>query len=375
MAGFKRKVFYVGGFDPRGVRFYQQLLAEQMARWSDKTGEVATQSRRRKKSAIRSDWTIRNETRDVTTEYSFLRWEDIVSAAWIRNPLALAARAIGYYRGIARNLDMAKAKALGIAPLITLFYPPILTILLPLLIALPVWGIAAIWLPWWVALLIGLVAGVLLARPLLTRVHAPWLLRFFIFNGELSADGATQAAVDARLDEFADEIVGELDGAWDEVLLITHSNGSILAVSLMNRLLDRMPGPLPANFALVTMGHCIPLIACRRDATRFHGELRRLGTHDFRWIDVGSPPDGAAYFGVNPMLIVGAEARPRMELLSPRFHLFYEPATYHKGYANKYEIHFDYLRTGDRVSPIDYPSLMASPRTIDQSVAEFRAIG
>lgn len=375
MAGFKRKVFYVGGFDPRGVRFYQQLLADQMQRWSVKTGDVVTQSRRRKKSPIRSDWTIRNETRDVTTEYSFLRWEDIVSAAWIRNPMTLAVRAFAYYRGLVRTLDLTKAKSLGTGPLATLFYPPILTILLPLLITLPLSATATIWLPWWAALLAGMVAGVLIARPLLTRVHAPWLLRFFIFNGQLSAGGATQDAVEARLGGFADEIMAELTGEWDEVLLVTHSNGSILAVSLMNRLLDRAAGHLPDNFALVTMGHCIPLIACRRDATLFHERLRRLGAHDFRWVDIGSPPDGAAYFGVNPMLIVGDEARPRMDLLSPRFHLFYEPATYHKGYANKYEIHFDYLRTGDRVSPIDYPSLMASPLPIQQSVAEFRAIG
>jgi hypothetical protein len=73
------------------------------------------------------------------------------------------------------------------------------------------------------------------------------------------------------------------------------------------------------------------------------------------------------------MLLVAPDPRPRMELLSPRFHLFYDPETYHKGYANKYEIHFDYLRTGDRVSEIDWPSLMATERTASQAVADFRA--
>jgi hypothetical protein len=32
MEKFKRKVFYLGGFDPRGVRFYHQLYREQAER-------------------------------------------------------------------------------------------------------------------------------------------------------------------------------------------------------------------------------------------------------------------------------------------------------------------------------------------------------
>jgi hypothetical protein len=143
---------------------------------------------------------------------------------------------------------------------------------------------------------------------------------------------------------------------------------------LMARLLERHGGTLPANFVLVTYGHCIPLIACRRDATGFHARLRYLSAKDFRWIDIGSPPDGAAFFGANPLLLVGPAPRPRIDLLSPRFHRFYTPETYHKGWRNKYEIHFDYLRVGDRVSPLDLPSLTASARGIEASVLAFRAI-
>ena len=372
MAGFKRKVFYVGGFDPRGVRFYHALGGEQIARYAEKSGEPATLSTRRTVSDIRVDWTIANPARDVETEYSFLRWDDMVRAAWVKNPFALAARAFRAYRDNIRFLDFKTGKALAKGPLITLFYPPVFTLLLPLLLMLPVALILGIWLPWYAALAIGLAAGIAIARPFLVRMHAPWLLRFFVFNSELGG-GEADPAIERRLDAFADEIVASFNGNWDEILLLTHSNGSILSVPLMVRILDRVGGNVPAKFAFVTMGHCIPLVACRRDALRFKDQLRTLAAHDFRWIDIGSPPDGAAYSGVNPMLIVAPEAKPRMELLSPRFHLFYDPATYHKGYANKYEIHFDYLRTGDRLSEIDWPSLVATQRPIDRAVAEFKA--
>jgi len=370
---FKRKVFYVGGFDPRGVRFYYNLAKEQLGRYADKTGEAVTMSSRRKASAIRSDWTIRNDTADATTDYSFLRWEDIVQQAWIRNPVQLALRAARVYAGYLRLFDFATVRKLATGPLVTMLYPPILSILLPLLLALPVFLIALLWLPWWLALGLGLVIGGAGAIPLLNAIRAPWLLRFAVFNGEFG-DGEGSPALQARLDAFADEIAKDLHGDHDEVLLVSHSNGSILAMLLMARLLKRYDGILPANFVLVTYGHCIPLVACRRDAVRFHARLRYLSRQDFRWIDIGSPPDGAAFFGANPLLLVGPSPRPRIELLSPRFHRFYEPETYHKGWRNKYEIHFDYLRVGDRVSPLDLPSLTVSARGIEASVAAFRTI-
>lgn len=373
MASFKRKTFYVGGFDPRGVRFYYQLLKEQLGRFAAKTGRQVTISPRRNVLPIRSDWTIRDDTADVTTDYSFLRWEDIVQRAWIRRPWTLARRVAGTYWQHWRLIDFKTARKLGRGPLITLFYPPLLAVLLPLLIALPIVLLGSIWLPWWLVLIVALPIGVAIAAPVLTRFHVMWLLRFFVFNGDLSRPQG-DALLAERLDGFADQIAASLDDAADEVLLVTHSNGAILGMSLMRRLLDRRGGAMPANFTLVTLGHSIPLVACRRDAGWFHDDLRAIAQHDFRWIDIGSPPDGTAYCGVNPLLLQTAAPVPQVELLSPRFHKFYDPETYHKGWRNKYEIHFDYLRVGDHLSPLDFPSLMTADRTIQQSVAAFRLI-
>ena len=369
----ERRVFYVGGFDPRGVRFYHQLMKEQLARVSALTGDTVAQSSRRRVSPTRVDWTITNDTRDVTTHYSFLRWEDVVQRAWIRQPLTLFRRAAQAYRAHWRCLDMTRIAALDRGTLVTLFYPPIFTLLLPLLIALPLFGLGALLMPWWLALIVALMVGIVAARPLLASLHAPWLLRFFVFNSELCrTDG--HAAIDERVDLFAADIAGALASGDEEVLLVTHSNGSILAVPLMLRLAERLGGTLPDRFALVTLGHCIPLVACRSDAGWFREALRALGRLSFRWIDIGSPPDGAAFYGVDPLLLVADHAATTVTLLSPRFHLFYDPDTYHQGWLNKYEIHFDYLRTGDRASPLDLPSFLAADRTVDEAVAAFRAI-
>lgn len=374
MAGFKRKVFYIGGFDPRGVRYYYQLMKEQVARWAAHTGEPATVSARRTVSPFRADWTIANPAQNVETDYSFLRWEDLVRRAWIKSPLALGRRMLLTYRDHRRQLDFATLRGMPSGPIKTLLFPPVATLLLPVVIALPLFLLGLIVLPWWVSLIVALALGIAGATPLLQRVHAPWLLRFFVFNGDLAKPGGIPE-IDERTDRFVAEIEAALDsGDEDEFLIVTHSNGSILGVSLMAKLLAKR-GTMPERFALVTFGHCIPLVACRKDATVFRDQLRTLAGHDFRWFDIGSPPDGAAYSFVDPMKLVGPETNPRLQMLSPRFYRFYSPETYHQGLSHKYAIHFDYLRTGDTISPIDFPSLLASARSIERSIAEFRKVG
>lgn len=373
MTEFKRRIFYISGFDPRGVRFYYHLLKDQLARYAAKTGEDVTVSPRQKASTIRSDWSVRNATLDVTTDYTFLRWEDIVQQAWIKNPLHLIARGARTYRNHLRYLDFAWARKLPNGPLVTMFYPPILAVLIPLLIALPLVLVGLIWLKWWIALLGGLAIGIAAALPILSLIRVPWLMRFFIFNSELGT-GEGSPALQARLDAFAEAMDAAIDGDEDEILLVSHSNGSILAMLALDRLFERRGGALPPQFALVTYGHSIPLVAGRRDATIFRRRLASLATRDFHWVDIGSPPDGAAFHGVNPMIVVAPEPKPRMDLLNPRFYRFYDGANYRTGYASKYEIHFDYLRVGDRVSPIDLPSVTASRRGIAAAVAAFRAI-
>ena len=373
MTVFKRKIFYVGGFDPRGVRHYHHLYREAAERWSERTGKPLAVSSRNAVSPMRSDWTVDNPAEGAETSYSFLRWEDLVRRAWTKNPVLLGWRSLRTYAGLIGHFDTAMARKVPKGPIKTLFYPPVFGLALPMVLGLLPFLVALIWLPWWAALLAGVAVGIAGAAPLLGKLRTGWLLRFFAFNAETSG-GDADPAMRERLDAFAAEIMPELDADWDEVLLVTHSNGSILAVPLMERLLEARGGKMPANFALITFGQSIPLILCRRDATGFKEQLRRVGQGSFRWFDIGSPPDGAGFHGVNPMALIGAETRLALVQLNPRFYKFYDPETYHSGLANKYEIHFDYLRVGDRVSPLDYPSITASARPIEASVAAFQAL-
>lgn len=376
MEKFKRKVFYLGGFDPRGVRFYHQLYREQAERWSQATGKPVDVSGRRAGpagAAGSAQWTVDNPADGVETDYEYLRWEDLVGKVWIRNPLILAWRSIATYVGHSRFMQFGRMKKLRPGPVLTICYPPFLAVMIPLLFALVpallLWTV----LPFWLAALAGIAVSVALSGRWLNKLVVPWLLRFTYYHHCLAAGGPGEA-LDERLDLFARRIAQEMDGPWDEVLLIGHSAGTILSMSVMRRVMDIRGGQAPDNFAVLGLGQVVPVIALRTDAAWYHADLAALTDRAFRYVDISSPPDGAAYFNVNPLTLVADQCAARVDMLSPRFHLFYDPENYHGGWSNKYEAHFDYLRVGDRVSPVDFISLTAGPLRLDQSVAAFRTI-
>jgi hypothetical protein len=373
---FKRKVFYLGGFDPRGVRFYHQLYREQAARHGVLTGQAVDVSARRAGPAgasVSAAWTVANPQAGVETDYEYLRWEDLVGKVWIRNPLSLALRAARAYAGHVRHMDFGRMRRLCKGPVITILYPPVLAVLIPLLLALAPALLLALLIPFWAAALAGVALSALLSGRILAKLVVPWLLRFMTYHHALAADGPGPD-LDARLDQFAARIAQELDGDWDEVQLVTHSAGTILGMRLMRRLLALRGGALPGHFTMLGLGQVVPVIGLRRDAAWYQDDLRALSDQHFRYVDISSPPDGAAYYNVNPFRLVADHHAARVEMLSPRFHLFYEPENYHGGWSNKYEAHFDYLRVGDRLSPMDLISLTAGRRTVDEAIAAFRMI-
>lgn len=373
MEKFKRKLFYLGGFDPRGVRFYHQMYREQAETYTRLSGEQVEVSARRSGPASSAIWTVTNHSAGVETDYEFLRWEDLVGKVWIRNPLLLAWRSIATYSAHARHMQFARMRKLRQGPVITILYPPLLAVLIPLALALVPALLLALLIPFWASALIGIALSALLSGRLLNKLIVPWLLRFMYYNHIVAAEGPG-ADMDARLDQFAARIAQEMDGPYDEVIFASHSNGTIYAMSVLRRILELRGQPLADNFTVLTLGQVVPVIALREDARWYHQDLKALDDKPFRLVDFSAPADGAAYHDVHPIRLVSDRCAARVDLLSPRFHLFYDPHNYNSGWSNKYEAHFDYLRVGDRLSPVDYVSLTAGRRTIDQAIEAFRTI-
>ncbi|HZV09303.1 MAG TPA: hypothetical protein VFF94_06075, partial [Novosphingobium sp.] len=175
------------------------------------------------------------------------------------------------------------------------------------------------------------------------------------------------ADLDARLTLFAQAVEEALaQEAWDEVLLVAHSQGAVWAVEVLARVLARRGGALPAGFALVTLGGCIPLLAARRDAAGFAAALARVRAADPAWLDLASPADGACAGLMPPG---SAPPPPRFTQRNPRWYRY--AAT--RGGQDRLAVHFNYLRRLDRPSPLDYPALALAAQPLAASIAAFDA--
>ena len=76
---------------------------------------------------------------------------------------------------------------------------------------------------------------------------------------------------------FTDRIADAMQSDVDEVLIVGHSSGAHLAVSILADLIKQ--GKVPTNgpeLSLLTLGHVIPMVSFLRNADRLRADLHFL---------------------------------------------------------------------------------------------------
>lgn len=360
----KRKVFYLSGFDPRGGRFYKGIFNRELKKYSDLNNKEIISNTIKSHHTHVSSWKLNgNNTPEV--HYDFLKWDDIVRQHWIRNPLELALKTLLTYFFYITNLQWEISRKLAKNPIYALFYPLVTLVLFWFLFYLGLDFLAKS-----VGYNLKLVTALLALIPaalVLDKIKSLWLLRFFIFN--VRAFHLEQNLLDTRLQYFADIICADLESdKYDEIILISHSNGTILSVPLLYKIFNS--GVNTKKLGVLSMGHCLPLATYYRSAKRIKSELKFLSEQDFIWHDIGSKPDGVCFAKQNPFLPLKLKnVKARAVLLSPAFYKYYEPENYKIIKRNKFELHFRYLYCTDKPSPYNLFSIITSNKTLDKALS------
>ena len=139
MAFFKRRLFYFGGFDPRGARHYHALAAQQVAQEAARDAGMTISPRRAHGGDVA--WTI--ATSDCVCEEVFLQWDDIVRAHWVRGPLMVWARAMVAYWGFIARLDWRIGRHFARGSLLAFYGPGVAMIALaPLVLVMAAGAVA-----------------------------------------------------------------------------------------------------------------------------------------------------------------------------------------------------------------------------------------
>ena len=224
------------------------------------------------------------------------------------------------------------------------------------------------WWSGWIALIpsIGITLSILvLFERLGNKIGVFWLLRIYVFSARWGKGKIP--TIEDRMNQFAQEIVKALkEENGDEILLVSHSVGTILAVSILARALQKEADGWE-KFGMITLGECIPLVSFQPNAKDYRNELSRISKHkELVWIDYTSPIDGACFPLHDFMQSSGVRSEnssiPRY--LSTRFHKLYDKITYKKLRRDWYTIHFLYLTSAQKSGAYDYFAITAGSTSL-----------
>ena len=373
----RRVVFYIPGFDPHPPRRYRELYRKEAAAQAALSGYRLALTPSDKGAHF--GWTVaaRIDGAEVETRFQVLVWDDLVRDAMHDNIAATYGqmlRTIAVYFGSGAVWPLLRLRQ---GPVIAGFYPVAMLLVQALVAALAVWAVVALValvVPVWAALGPGLVAGWLVLRGFKRidgRLFAHYLMHDLAYCAE--GRGAYPPSLEARLAGFAGRIRAALAEEVDEVLVVGHSSGATLGVSVLADLLrGGVPGGGPA-LSFLSLGHSVPMASFLPRAGRLRADLALMaGQGEVPWVDVSAPGDGCCYALCDPVAVTGvAPEGARWPLvLSAAFTRTLSPAKQADLRRRYFRLHFQYLcafdALPDSADAYDYFRITAGPMTLWQ---------
>jgi hypothetical protein len=376
----RRRVFYIPGFDPMPARRYRELYRRE----GRKQAEISGYSIGQKPWAGPGTWRARAKIDGQLAEarIEVLTWSDIAKSASSGSVLATylaLARTVWTYlsTGTFQRLTWLRK-----GPVIAALYP-IVVLILQLLAAFLLArfvgnqvGGAARWATGlsglgWIAALPVFGATLEWFRKIDGRIFAYYLMQDYAFAA--SEQGAWPETLRPRMAVFGDRIAAALREDVDEVLVVGHSSGAQIAVSVLADLVRE--GQVPSDgpeLSLLTLGQAIPMQSFLPRADKLRADLQLLSvTEELAWVDVSAPGDGCAFALCDPVATSGvATAESHQPLvLSAAFSQTLAPATWGALRWRFFRLHFQYLCAFDKPGDYDYFAITAGPMTLD---ARFR---
>jgi hypothetical protein len=362
---FRRHVLYIPGYDPFPPRRYRELYrTEGMAQAALSGYRLSLQPR----AGETYGWRVAAEIegRAVEAEVEVLVWSDLVKGSMGRGIVGtyvqLARTAWLYVRsGALRRLIRLRK-----GPMIAALYPAV-ALLAQALVALLVAGLVLWLLPagwgWLVALV---VAWAVLEgfRRIDHRLFVYYLMHDYAFT--TVAGGAYPAVLEARLDEFRGRVRAALASGVDEVLVVGHSSGVHLGVSVLADLIRDGVGQGPA-LGFLSLGQAVPMVSYLPGAARLRGDLAYLSVREeLTWVDVTAPGDGCSFALCDPVAVSGV-APPGQRwplILSAAFTQTLSAEKWDALKRRYFRLHFQYLCAFDRPGDYDYFRITAGPLTL-----------
>lgn len=366
---FRRRVFYLPGFDPMPPRRYRELYRREALKQAQVSGFVLTMEKPADGAAFGWQTRARFPEGPAQAQIEVLVWSDLVQASMQGGILATYVRMLrtGWVYG--RSGALRRLMRLRRGPVLAALYPVAVLVLqllgAVLLALLAGWVVTALTGLAWLGMGAGLATawGVLvLARSQDHRLFAHYLMHDYAFTASLH--GAYPQALEQRLEQFTNRIADALTQDLDEVLVVGHSSGAYLAASILADLLRRDALAGHPALALLTLGQVVPMASFLPQAQRLRTDLAFLSERpDLFWLDVTAPGDPCSFALCDPVAVTGV-AGPGQRwplVLSAAFTQTLSPQQQRALRWRWFRLHLQYLCAFDRPSDYDYFAITAGP--------------
>lgn len=365
---FRRRVLYIPGYDPIPPRRYRELYRREGARQAAISGYRLGFGARGDRTGF--GWGVTGDFPEgaAEAEVEVLVWADVVAGSMGHSIPATYGQLVRTAWAYVGSGALWRLMRLRRGPVIAALYPIAVLLAQALAAGLLAVGIAVLgarlvhWLP---GVVLGLAAGAALLgwfRRIDGRVFAYYLMHDYAFTAQ--DGGAYPPALEARIAVFADRVAEVLAGDWDEVLVVGHSSGAYLAVSVLADLVRADRAAEDGRLALLTLGHVVPMASFLPRAGRLRADLRCLSARaEVTWVDVSAPGDACCFGLCDPVAVSSVEPAGRVGplVLSAAFSRTLSPETQRALRGRWFRLHFQYLCAFDRPEGYDYFAITAGP--------------
>ncbi|MEL6682793.1 MAG: hypothetical protein AAFQ09_09125 [Pseudomonadota bacterium] len=389
----QRRVFHIPGYDPMPPRRYRELYRSESAAQAKISGYDISVHAGPAEDTF--NWAVkaRMDGQDVVSRVDVLVWSDIVRDSMAQSIPAtywqLVQTAWIYITtGTLRRLMWMRK-----GPVIAALYP-VAMLLAQLAVAVWVGTILGRWVEagvMWLLSLTGLTKGAFFTvvgtiatglgyaiwamvmfvimrwfKSLDNKLFAYYLMHDYAFSSRLM--GKNPPELEARMKVFGDEIATALAGSVDEILVVGHSSGAHLAVSILADLLrdGRVPKDGP-KLAFLSLGQVVPMMSFLPKARRLRSDLAYLATQEaITWVDVSAPGDGCCFALCDPVAVTGVTPPGKKWplVISAAFTQSLSPKRWKALRWRFFRLHFQYLCAFDQPKDYDYFQITAGPKTL-----------
>lgn len=375
----RRRVFYIPGYDPFHPRRYRELYRKEAAEQARISGYRLSLTPKQENGPY--GWHVEGQIEGGKThvQVDVLVWSDIVKSSMqtgILGTYLQMLRTAWIYIGSGALWRLMKLRK---GPVIAALYPVVFLVVQFLLATLAgggvAWTIAAGLMPGFglVGLIVAMAAGTMATVALLrwfrridNKLFAYYLMHDYAYSAQLK--GANPPELEARAAEFGDAIAAALAEDLGEVLIVGHSSGVHLAVSVLSDLIraGRVPEGGPA-LSFLALGQVVPMVSFLPHAQRLRSDLAFLSASDaLFWVDVTAPGDGCAFALCDPVSVSGVapEGKRWPLVFSAAFTQSLSAERWKELRWRFFRLHFQYLCAFDQPRDYDYFRITAGPLTL-----------